>query len=262
MRTSRLVANLRTPRYTVPTARLFSHSFPLQKKRKVAAQSSGSTGSEQPSSSRDDSATPLADPEDPLDLSALTASYIPTDAHFKNQLQILSHGGRFNPAALGALPVVLKSDDVPPVPKTFPLQELAQVVPRSGRSISLLLHDRAYVKPIMSAVQASPEFNQQPQRAEDNDLELLLKVELEKPEDAIRRIKDICQAWRERIRQARTRHEKVIREWKRTNAVRPDDARKADKEMQKVQDKKMQEIEQDEARVIKQIGRSGSQSAL
>lgn len=149
----------------------------------------------------------------------------------------------------------VKSDEVPPVTSTFPLRELAQVVPRSGRSISLLLNDRAYVKPVMSAIQASPDFNQQPQRAEDNDLELLLKVELERRPVALRRVKETCTAWRERVRQARAGHDKAFKEWRRSREQRPDVARKADQKIQMAQDKKMKEIAEEEARTVKQLGR-------
>lgn len=237
---------------SLQSIRPFSISSPLQKKRKIAAPSNSPTweadkasSSSQPSSTSD---------ENPLDLTALIASYTPIDAHFKSQLQVLTHGGRFNPASLGALPVAIKEDDGSTA--TYPLRELAQVVPRSGRAISLLLNDRAYVKPVMSAVQASPDFNQQPQRAEDNDLELLLKVELERREDVVRRVRDACQTWRERVRQARTKHEKLIGSWRKANAVLPDAARKAEKDMQKLQDRKMKEIEQEETKTIRQLDRN------
>ena len=142
--------------------------------------------------------------------------------------------------------------------QTFPLRELAQVVPRPGRTISLLATERAYIKPIMSAVQASRDFNQQPQRAEGNDLELVLRVEMERRDEVVRRAREACQAWRERVRQARTRHEKVLQEWKRAKTVLPDVVRKAEKEMQKVQDKKMKEIDQEESQTVKQLERNSS----
>lgn len=139
---------------------------------------------------------------------------------------------------------------------TFPLHELAQIVPRSGRIISLLVNDREYLKPIMSAVQSSKDFNQQPQRSDDNELELLLKVEMERKDDLVRRVKEACQGWRDRVRQARTKHEKALKEWKKNGTVLPDVVRKADKELQKVQDKKMKEIDGEEAQVIKQLDRN------
>ncbi|QYS97192.1 RRF domain-containing protein [Trichoderma simmonsii] len=241
--------------------RPFSNSTPLLKKRKIAGASnspSADSTAPSPSSSSPSSSSSKADhgqpnPEDPLDFSSLTAAYVSIDAHFKTQLQAVLHGGRFNPDALGALSVAIKDDDGSKV--TFPLRELAQIVPRSGRIISLLVNEREYLKPIMSAVQASKDFNQQPQRSDDNELELLLKVEMERKEDLVRRVKDACQGWRDRVRQARTKHEKALKDWKKNGTVLPDVVRKADKELQKLQDKKMKEIDGEEAQVIKQIDR-------
>lgn len=186
------------------------------------------------------------------------------DAHFRAQLQGLSHGGRFNPTSLGALTVTVKSDvrandgsgAMTTEVQDFPLSELAQVVPRSGRTISLLVNDRAYIKPIMSAVQSSKDFNQQPQRSEDNDLELLLKVEMERKEDVVRRVKEATQTWRERVRSARTKQEKVIKGWQKNKAITPDLAKKAVQELQKLQDRKMKEIDDEEAKTVKALGRN------
>ncbi|PNP58553.1 hypothetical protein THARTR1_01569 [Trichoderma harzianum] len=241
------------------SVRPFSNSAPLLKKRKIAGASNSPSSRDADSAAPSpSSSSPKADhgqpnPEDPLDFSSLTAAYVSIDAHFKTQLQAVLHGGRFNPDALGALSVAIKDDDGSKV--TFPLRELAQIVPRSGRIISLLVNERDYIKPIMSAVQASKDFNQQPQRSDDNELELLLKVEMERKEDLVRRVKDACQGWRDRVRQARTKHEKALKDWKKNGTVLPDVVRKADKELQKLQDKKMKEIDGEEAQVIKQIDR-------
>ncbi|CAG9989884.1 unnamed protein product [Clonostachys byssicola] len=253
--------------------RFFSASQNLQKKRKIAAPK-GSRSEEAhvddaPSGKRKGGAAPSSTPNDaaaaeeidPLDFSALITAFGPIDAHFKAQLQALSHGGRFNPTNLGALTVHVTSHEMADdasgtmttVAEDFPLSELAQIVPRSGRTISLLVHDRSYIKPIMSAVQASPDYNQQPQRSEDNDLELLLKVEMERKEDVARRVKEATQLWRERVRAARTKHEKHIKDWQKKKTITTDLARKADKELQKLQDKKMKEIDGEEAKAIKSL---------
>ncbi|KAK1247185.1 hypothetical protein MKX07_002094 [Trichoderma sp. CBMAI-0711] len=269
------------------SSRSFNTSAALLKKRKIAPASNSPSPSSSSSTSpkadksnnnnNDKSSSQQPNPEDPLDFSALLAAYATIDAHFKSQLQAVLHGGRFNPDVLGALPVAVKSHDhdhhdhkhqhqhqhdhhgndhqQQHAKTTFPLRELAQIVPRSGRIISLLVNEREYIKPIMSAVQASKDFNQQPQRSEDNELELLLKVEMERKEDLVRRVKEACQGWRERVRQARTKHEKALKDWKKNGVVLPDVVRKADKELQKVQDKKMKEIDGEEAQVIKQLDR-------
>ncbi|KAG6276092.1 hypothetical protein E4U47_000270 [Claviceps purpurea] len=243
-------------------ARAFHTSPPTFKKRKVAPASnspprgSNNTSSSSPGSVAEKSAP---NPEDPLDFSSLLAVFAATDAHFKAQLQTVLHGGRFNPDNLGALPVTVKpSEEANGAHKTtttFPLRELAQVVPRSGRTISLLVNDREYIKPIMSAVQASKDYNQQPQRSEDNDLELLMKVELERKDDLIRRVKEVTQGWKEKIRQGRSRHDKVLKGWAKKGTVLKDVAHKAEKELQKVLDEKMKEIAAEEVQALKQLER-------
>ncbi|KAF4958614.1 hypothetical protein FGADI_2311 [Fusarium gaditjirri] len=240
------------------TPRVFSTSPSLLKKRKITAPSNSPNSANAKAAAGsmnkaefDTAKVPMPDPEDPLDFTAVIAAYAPIDAHFKTQLAGMIHGGRFNPTNLGSLPVPMKDHDGNEV--TFPLRELAQVVPRSGRAISLLVNDKDYIKPIMSAVQASREFNQQPQRSEDNELELLLKVELERKDDVERRIKETVQHWKDRIRNARSRHEKTLKDWKKTGTVLPDIVKKAEKELQKVQDKKMKEIDQEEAQTIRQL---------
>lgn len=251
--------------------RSFAVSSPLHKKRKIATPASSSprsndapsTSAGNESSGKSTTAVPEGqpDPENPLDFSSLTSAWAPIDAHFKSQLQGLLHGGRFNPDSIGSLQATIKTvqpGDAAATVETFPLRELCQVVPRSGRTISLLVNDREYIKPIMSAVQASPDFNQQPQRSEDNDLELLLKVEMERKEDVVRRLKDMTQTWRERVRHARTKHDKFLKDWKKSKVLTADVARKAEAELQKVQNKKMKEIDDEEARTVKQLERNAS----
>lgn len=213
-----------------------------------------------------DTNTDAAGTIDPLDVTPVLEAFAPMDAHFRTQLQAFTQGGRFNPSHLGALTVTVKLTGVPSTDgsgashnevRDFPLSELAQVVPRSGgRTVSLLVNDRAYIKPIMSAVQSSPDFNQQPQRSDENELELLLKVEAERKEDVVKRVKETTQTWRDRVRAARAKHEKTIKGWQKSKAITGDVAKKADKELQKVQDKKMKEIDDEEARIIKALGRN------
>lgn len=241
-------------------AQPFSTSPAHLKKRKPeqtsksapAAQSSGKGKGKDTSA-----ASNAAEEFDPLDLAPIETALAEAGTHAQSEVQNILHGGRFNPNQLGALSVSVKPEGGGAgEADSFPLRELAQVVPRSGRTVSLLVNDKAYVKPIMSAVQASPDFNQQPQRAEDNDLELLLRVEMERPEELARRIKEATQGWRDRVRQARAKHDKVLKDVKKKGGLLPDAARKLDKELQKLQDKKMKEIDDFEAQSIKQTSRN------
>lgn len=108
----------------------------------------------------------------------------------------------------------------------------------------------------MSAVQSSREFNQQPQRSDDNDLELLLRVELERREELVRRVKETTHAWRDKVRQARTRHDKVLKGWQKDGTVLKDVVRRAERELQKLQDGKMKEIDGEESAAIKGLDRN------
>ncbi|KAG5978854.1 hypothetical protein E4U55_005836 [Claviceps digitariae] len=237
--------------------RAFHTSPPTLKKRNIAPAAnspprSSRTAASSSSSSSDATAANAPDPSDPLDFSALHRAFEPQDVHFRAQLQSILNGGRFNPDSLGELPIPIKSAGNGSL-KTFPLRELAQVVPRSGRTISLLVNDREYIKPIMSAVQSSKDYNQQPQRSEDNDLELLMKVELERKEDLARRVKDAIQGWREKIRLARTRHDKILKGWAKDGSVLKDTVRLAERELQKEQDKKMKEIDREETQAMRRL---------
>lgn len=189
-----------------------------------------------------------------LDPAGLVAAYGPIDAHYKAQLHTVLHGGRFNAEALGALAVNVR--EAGGASATHALRELAQVVPRGGRSVSLLVHEAAFIKPIMSAVQAARHLNQQPQRAPDNELELLLRVEPERRDELARRVADAARAWRDRVRQARARHDRALRDARRAGAVLPDALHRAERALQKAQDSKMREIDAAEADALRRLGPS------
>lgn len=163
------------------------------------------------------------------------------------QLKKLKAGGRFNPDLIGALRVQPDRKDG----ATYPLRELAQVVPKGGRTISILVHEAESIKPIMSAIQASKDFNQQPQRDPDNELELLLKMELDKREDVVKRVKAVCHEWREKVRQVRQKRDKVHAAWKKDGLILPDVKRKADTELDKVIKAKTAEIDAAEKEAMK-----------
>lgn len=176
-----------------------------------------------------------------------------TAAHYEAELQKILHGGAFNLSALAALPVHVKgttsastsnssSNNNNTADGVFPLGELAQVVPRGARTISLLVNDRAYIKPIMSAVQSSPEFNQQPQRADDNDLELVLRVAPQRRDEVALKIRDAAQEWREHVRNTRTKWEKVVKTWRRDHLLLKDVQVRVAQQIQKNQDIEMGKI--------------------
>ena len=113
----------------------------------------------------------------------------------------------------------------------------------SGRQVSILASEVGYVKPIMAALQRSDDFSAQPQREEGNELELVLRVEVERPEEAERRIKGACNRWKERIREVTARREKVIKGWQKENVVTKDVCRKLEGELRALQTKELAAVE-------------------
>jgi ribosome recycling factor len=169
------------------------------------------------------------------------------DEHARDSLKKLKAGGRFNPDLIGALKVQPDRKES----AAYPIRELAQVVPKGGRTISILVHEEAYVKPIMSAVQASKDFNQQPQRDPDNELELIIKIEPERREDIVKRIKAVCHEWRERVRSVRHKRDKLHVAWKKDGLIGPDLKRKVDTELDKLIKAKVAEIDAAEKETLK-----------
>lgn len=190
---------------------------------------------------------PTPSSEEPLDFADVKSRMAKNEEHARDALKKLRAGGRFNPDLVGALRVQPDRKEG----ASFPLRELAQVVPKGGRSISILVHEEAYVKPIMSAIQASKDFNQQPQRDPDNELELLLKIEVERREDVVKRIKAVCHEWRERVRSVRQKRDKLHATWKKDNLIGPDLKRKVDVELDKIIKAKITEIDAAEKEVMK-----------
>jgi len=173
---------------------------------------------------------PAADPADPLNFDDVKARHAKQAEHFLEKLKKFRAGGRFNPDAIASLPV--STDKA--TGESYPLRELGQVVPKGGRTISIILHEEAYIKPVMSAIQASPDFNQQPQRDPDNELELILKIEAESPEDVAKRIKALCHDWRGKVKLIRQKRDKQHTSWRKDGLILADDKKLADKELEKV----------------------------
>lgn len=209
---------------------------------------------------------PQPDPEAPLDFADVASRLARHDEHFREALKKLKSGGRFNPDAIGSLRVLdpdrsknsSSGGGGSEAAAYYPLREVAQVVPRGGRTISILAHEAAWVKPILSAVQASAGFNQQPQRDADNELELLLRIEPETRDDLTRRAKAACREWRDRVRAVRQRRDKLHATWKQDKLLGPDLRRTADKELEKIVKAKMAEIDEAEKEALKVAEAAGA----
>lgn len=219
-------------------------------KKAAAAQAHDDEAGEDqlPSESRHKSRDKFAPPADfdheaAFDLGDVDIEYAKIDERFEKRLQeFKASGGRFNPDLLGQLKVKPDRDAA----ETYPLRELASVVHRGGRNVSILVSDASYVKPIMSAVQSSPQFNQQPQRDPDNDLELVLRIEPENPEEQAKRLKAECIAWKDAIREVLATRKSKHATWLKTKHITKDDVKTLDKKVKALQDKKFEAIEKKE----------------
>lgn len=84
--------------------------------------------------SADTEPNPVA-PEDPSDLSQLQTGILTAVARLKDDLSKLRAGGRFNTASLEGLKVQLSKDSQ----ESVKLRDLAQVVPKGGRMVTILV---------------------------------------------------------------------------------------------------------------------------
>lgn len=227
-----------------PSARPFSHTAPCQKKKNNNKKNNSNNHSDDSDSTSQPttSGSPAgADAEgiNPFDFTDLQAAFDRAEKHFSEDLKKLRSGGRFNAEVIGAIPV--QPDKKTPA-QTFPLRELATVAPLGGRRWSILAFEEGSVKAIVSAVQRSDEFNQQPQRSPDNPLELTMTVEPERADALARRAKEVCQAWRTRVRDEAHRRGELHKKWRGEGVVLSDDAHKLKDRLQKLQDERMKAI--------------------
>lgn len=186
-----------------------------------------------------------------FDLGDVEAEYARVDERFEKRLQEFKVGGRFNPEMLGQLRVRTDRD----TGESWPLRELAQVVHRGGRSVSILVSDAEYVKPIMSAVQASDDFNQQPQRDPDNELELVLRVEPEDPEEQLRRLRGEVTAWRDSVRGVMAARKHRHAAWLKEKHITKDDVKALEKKIKSMQDKKIEQVDRSEKQIAQQMAK-------
>ncbi|KAK4132304.1 ribosome recycling factor [Trichocladium antarcticum] len=240
--------------------RPFSHTATWQKKKgkhgskDAAHTTSTSTTTSAASSSSNASGGAGAGEQDPFDLTDVTDAFERADKRYMEELKKLRSGGRFNADGIGAIPVLVDKHSA----QTFPLRELATVAPLGGRRWSILAFEEDSVKAIVSAVQRSDEFNQQPQRSDENPLELTMTVEPERAEALVKRAKDVCQAWRTRVRDEAHRRTEMNKKWKAEGVLLDDGFHGLKTKLQKLQDERMKVILAKEKEAVQQITARGS----
>jgi len=122
------------------------------------------------------------------------------------------------------------------------LGDLAQVVPKGGRTLQVLVGDQDYVKAVSSAIQGA-NLSLTPQPDSQNALQLNIAVPPPTKESRMAEMKN-AQAAGERasidIRNARQAHQKKMKAMHKL--VPEDDLRKAAKEMDKIVEKGQGEV--------------------
>jgi ribosome recycling factor len=241
------------------TARSFTHT-PIHQKRKNGGGNNNTfngnpnrdpsttttTTTQPPPPSKKPIPSDADDSLNPFDFTDLQTAFDRAEKRFLDDLKKLRTSGRLNADTIGSIPVQPDKKD----PQTFPLHQLATVAPLGGRRWSILAFEEASVKPIMSAVQRSEQFNQQPQRSEDNPLELTMTVEPERAEALVKRAKEVCQAWRTRVREEAHRRGEMHKRWREEKVVGSDDLYKLREKLQKLQDERMKGILGKEMEVV------------
>lgn len=205
---------------------------------------------EPPEAPRQQEKEPDFDYDAAFSFADVDAAYRAVNERFDKRLIRFRAGARFNPDVLGGLKVQM---DAKNGGETYPLRELAQVVHRGGRTVSILVSEASYIKLVMSAIQNSPEFNQQPQRDPDNDLELVIKIEPENPDEQTKRAKEVCHAWRDASREVLAKRAKDHAGWFKKKIITKDDRKTLDTKVKKMQDDQLTAIDKKEKEVLQSM---------
>lgn len=232
--------------------RCFSQTRPAAAKKKgkepkPSAEDAVEPGAEGPGQK------PKADAADPYSFDDIEAQWDKMEAFHADKLKKLRSDGRFNTDVIGDVPVQPDKKSGGGAAARVPLRDLAMVVHKGGRTIELRLYQTESKKAVKSAIQAHPDFNQQPQDDPEDEYVLYLRIEPERADDQARRIKDVCNEWREQVRQASTKRGKAHRQWRADKVILPDDLRLVDKDLQKRQDRRMASIDAKEKQALQLV---------
>lgn len=149
-----------------------------------------------------------------------------------SDLSKLRTGGRFNPELLEALRVHLEKDSK----TSHRMSELGQVLPKSGRSLMILVGEHAHVRPIMSAMQNS-DLNLQPVQDPHNanQLNVALPAPTKESRDkALAAAQEAGEGAKSGITHARGVMQKRLRKMELERLALPDELKRAHKEMEKI----------------------------
>ncbi|KAH6633037.1 ribosome recycling factor domain-containing protein [Boeremia exigua] len=213
-----------------PKLRNFSKYPPLLKKAGKANKSHAKTDSSPPVNQ---AGGPTATDEI-YDMSELESSILKAIEKLTHDLAQLRSGGRLNPDIVESLKVQLGT--TAQGKEAVRLGDIAQVVPR-GRVLNVICGDDAHIKPITTAIAASP--HSLTPLAPDQNNPLTIQVPLPPPtgdtrREAIESARKAAEKADAMVQRARQDHNKLVRKYDLNKEVRPDDIQKAKKRMEEV----------------------------
>ncbi|RKF72213.1 CELP0024 Effector like protein [Golovinomyces cichoracearum] len=180
-------------------------------------------------------ATKSAEDSDPYDYSDLKAGIEKCQLRMKAEFEKILRG-RSLFDTLDNMRVAVQRD----IKRTEQLSNLAHIVPMPGRKMSIQVGDKAHLKPIIAAIQASPGMNLQPIQDAQDPLKLTLPIPSQTKETrdrAIAEANSLCEMAITGIRATRAVMHKKLRNMELKKLARPDDLKKAHKEMEKLVEK-------------------------
>ncbi|KAJ6013262.1 hypothetical protein N7540_007853 [Penicillium herquei] len=189
--------------------------------------------------SEPEASTPVGT-EDPFDLSQLNTGVSAAVSKLKDDLSKLRAGGRFNTASIEGLKVQLGKE----IQDSFKLRDLAQVVPKGGRMVTVLVSDEEHIKPVTSAI-VSSNLSLTPQPDPHNALQLNIPIPPPTKESRAQGVAAAKQAFEKAssaVRDSRGAMHKRLQDMQKKKLARPDDVRNATILMEKATDKGQKEV--------------------
>ncbi|KAL2828880.1 ribosome recycling factor-domain-containing protein [Aspergillus pseudoustus] len=181
-----------------------------------------------------------ASSEDPLDLSQLEDGIAAAVSRLKDDLSKLRLGGRLSAETIEGLRVQLGKD----TKDTARLGELAQVVPKGGRMVAVLVAEEGHLKPISSAILSS-NLSLTPQPDSHNALQINIPVPpptKESRDQTVHAARAAMEKAANSVRDARGVVHKRLQALVKKKVARPDDARKSQDKMEKLTEKGQKEV--------------------
>ncbi|KAL4802859.1 ribosome recycling factor-domain-containing protein [Aspergillus unguis] len=178
--------------------------------------------------------------EDPLDITQLEQGIADAVSRLKDELSKLRMGGRLSPETIEGLRVQLNKG----TKETEKLGELAQVVPKGGRMVTVLVSEESYMKPVTSAILGA-NLSLTPQQDPHNALQLNIPIPpptKESRDQTVLAAKAAMERAASSVRDSRGAIHKRLQNLIKKKTARPDDARKSQDKMEKLTEKGQKEV--------------------